>query len=84
MVTAYQGTIQNGQIRLDDSPDLPEGAQVVVVVVREKQQAGGRKVLTLGDLLESPLVGMWADREDIVDGATFARQLRERASRRGG
>jgi hypothetical protein len=82
MVTAYQGTVQNGQIRLDDTPELPEGAQVIVVVVREGQQAGERKALTLGDLLESPLVGMWADREDIKDGAEFARQLRERALKR--
>jgi hypothetical protein len=82
MVTAYQGTVQNGQIRLEDTPELPEGTQVIVVVVKEGQQAGEHKALTLGDLLESPLVGMWADREDIEDGAEFARQLRERASRR--
>jgi hypothetical protein len=48
----------------------------------EGTHAGERKVLTLGDLLESPLVGMWADREDIEDGAEFARQLRDRASKR--
>jgi hypothetical protein len=81
MVTAYQGTVRNGQIRFDDQPELPEGAQVIVVVVG---QAGEQKALTLGDLLESPLVGMWADREDIEDGAEFARKLRVRASRREG
>jgi hypothetical protein len=48
----------------------------------EGAYAGEKKVLTLGDLLESPLVGMWADREDIEDGAEFARQLRDRASKR--
>jgi hypothetical protein len=82
MVTAYQGTIQNGQIRLDDTPELPEGAQVILVVVKGAQQAGEGAPLTLGDLLETPLVGMWADREDIVDSAEFARQLRERLARR--
>jgi hypothetical protein len=79
MVTAYQGTIQDGQIRLDNTPELPEGARVILVVVGKEQE---QKFLTLGDLLESPLVGMWADREDIADSAEFARQLRERASRR--
>jgi hypothetical protein len=79
MVTAYQGTIQDGQIRLDNTPELPEGARVILVVVGKEQE---QKSLTLGDLLESPLVGMWADREDIADSAEFARQLRERASRR--
>ncbi len=82
MVTAYQGTVQNGQIHFDDDPALPEGAQVVVVVLRQGQQTGEQKTLTLGELLESPLVGMWADREDIDDSAEYARQLRERASRR--
>jgi hypothetical protein len=80
MVTAYQGTVQNGQIHFDDIPDFPEGAQVIVVVVGEGQQ---QKALTMGDLLESPLIGMWADRDDIVDSAEFARQLRERAAKRG-
>jgi hypothetical protein len=73
---AYQGTVQNGQIRVDNNPAIPEGAQVIVVVVTEGQQAGEQKALTLGDLLESPLIGMWADREDIVDSAEFARELR--------
>lgn len=82
MVMAYQGTVQNGQIRFDHDPAIPEGAQVIVVVVKERQQVGEPKALTLGDLLESPLVGMWADRDDIVDSAEFARKLREHTSRR--
>ena len=81
MVTAYQGIVQNGQIRFDDDTELPEGSQVIVVVVGE-QQGIPKKVLTMGDLLDSPLIGMWADREDITDSAEFARQLRDRASKR--
>lgn len=33
-------------------------------------------------LVDSPFCGMWKDREDIIDGQTFARQLRERAEKR--
>jgi hypothetical protein len=33
-------------------------------------------------LVDSPFCGMWKDRKDIVDGPTFARQLRERAEKR--
>lgn len=33
-------------------------------------------------LLESPLVGLWRDRDDIKDNVAFARQLREKAQRR--
>jgi len=84
MVTAYQGTIHNGQIRFNNEPDLPEGASVIVVVVNEGQQIGDQKPLTLGDMLDSPLVGLWSDREDITDSAEFARELRERASKREG
>lgn len=80
MITAYQGTVQDGQIRFEDNLELPEGAQVIVVLVDESQ----KKTPTLGDLLDSPLVGMWADREDITDSAEYARRLREQAQRREG
>lgn len=38
--------------------------------------------LTARDLLQSDLVGLWADRDDIGDSLSFARQLREQAERR--
>jgi len=40
------------------------------------------KVMTAKDLLESDLIGMWADRIDITDSLTFARQLRHQAETR--
>jgi len=39
--------------------------------------------LTVGQLRESGLIGLWEDREDIADSATYARTLREQAQRRG-
>lgn len=81
MVATYQGRVQDGELRFTQPPQLPEGAQVVLIVVEADQPKPG---LTLGALLDSPLVGMWADREDITESAEFARQLRERASRRQG
>ena len=38
----------------------------------------GKKV----SLVDSPFCGMWKGREDIVDGQSFARQLREKAEKR--
>lgn len=35
--------------------------------------------MTARDLLDSELVGMWADRTDIGDSSEYARQLREQA-----
>ena len=33
-------------------------------------------------LLESPIVGLWRDRDDLEDSTAFARQLWEKAQRR--
>ncbi len=81
MVVAYQGTVQDGQIRMENDPVLPEGASVIVVLVEEATSKP--KPLTMGELLESPLVGMWADRDDIQDSVTFAEELRRKAEQRG-
>lgn len=80
MVVAYQGRVQGGQIRLESDQVLPEGAEVIVVVVQPVP--GEARVLTSRKLAESELVGLWADREDIEDSAAYARHLREQAQRR--
>ena len=41
-----------------------------------------RKHMTAADLLNSEIVGMWGDREDIDDSVTFANQLRQKAEHR--
>ena len=38
--------------------------------------------LTARDLLQSDLVRMWADRDDIGDSLTFARHLRQQSGHR--
>jgi hypothetical protein len=40
------------------------------------------KNLTARDLLQSELVGLWADRSDIGDSLSYARQLRQQAEHR--
>jgi predicted DNA-binding antitoxin AbrB/MazE fold protein len=39
-------------------------------------------IRTAQDLLDSDLVGIWRDREDIASGEAFARELRQRAESR--
>ncbi len=39
--------------------------------------------LTARALLQSGLVGLWADRDDIGDSVSFARRLRQQVERRG-
>ena len=41
-----------------------------------------RKRMTAADLLNSGIVGMWSDREDIDDSVAFANQLRQQAEHR--
>ena len=45
---------------------------------KERAQAH-TKQLTARDLLQSEVVGLWADRDDIGDSLTFARQPRQQA-----
>ena len=35
----------------------------------------GKPLMTLGDLIDSGLVGLWADRDDIGDSTEFAQTL---------
>jgi hypothetical protein len=62
------------QVKIPD--DFPSGP--VEVEIRQPQIQG----VSLGDLLNSDLVGMWEDRTDIEDSVELARKLRRRASRR--
>ncbi len=43
-----------------------------------------RPILSGADLAGSDLIGIWADRTDIVDSREFARLLRHRAEHRRG
>ena len=58
----------------------------VVEFIRYLKSATGRaqlrRELTARDLLQSDLVGMWADRDDIGDSLTFARHLRQQSGHR--
>jgi len=40
-----------------------------------------RSRLTVHQLRQSGLIGMWKDRDDIQDSATYARRLREQAQK---
>lgn len=69
----------NHQVLFTLPSDVPTGLIEMVVVI--DSQASPRSH-TLGDLLHSEFIGMWRDREDIIDSAEFAFQLREEAWKR--
>ena len=68
------------QLQIPVPEDVPPGpAEVVVVIVPE---AMPEKRGTAGDLLRSPLLGIWKGRTDIGDSVEYARELRSKAEQR--
>jgi hypothetical protein len=64
----------------DEALDLQPNERLILHV--ERETAPAKRGLTAKDLLHSPLVGLWKDRNDVGDSAQFARRLRERAQNR--
>lgn len=56
---------------------------LVQTPAQDKVFAASQRSLTAQDLLQSDLVGMWADRQDIGDSLEYARTLRHVAEQRG-
>ena len=89
----FQTTIKDGKIEIPKSYHAQLTEQVRVIVLSEKQPEVATAVnttlsslekqpLTAETLLNSGLIGLWADREDITDNLEFARQLRREAEQR--
>lgn len=72
---------KDGELLITGLP-CKKGQRVEVIVLTETSETIKPARLTAKQLLESGLVGLWRDRQDIADSATYARQLREEAQRR--
>lgn len=74
---------QDGEIHLSGLP-YKKGEQIEMMVrpIAAGREGKAKPPLTARQLLDSGLVGMWKDREDIDDNLAYARRLRERAQRR--
>jgi hypothetical protein len=69
--------------------DRPRGLQTRQTLVPHQEDTdvnvlASRPRLTAKELLESELIGLWKDREDIEDSVLYARHLRSQAQLRGG
>jgi len=65
------------QLHISVPEDVPPGpAEVVLVIAPAAPEERG---MTAGDLLHSPLCGIWKDRTDLGDSLEFARSLRAKA-----
>lgn len=69
---------KNGTVTLTGLP-LKEGEEAKLTIRLEKPPC---QPMTARDLLQSGLVGIWKDRDDISDSPEFARRLREESQNR--
>jgi hypothetical protein len=77
-----QHTIKKkGEITIQNLP-VEEGQEVEILLLITPENGQKRPRLTAKKLLDSGLVGIWKDREEIRDSSEFARQLREKAQNR--
>ncbi len=81
MVRKQATMTEDGQITVAGLP-YRKGDQVNITFSKPKGRR--RRGMTAGELLRSPMAGMWADRKDIGDSSEFARRLREQAQIRRG
>lgn len=72
---------KDGEISITGLP-YKKGQSIEMIILPESSAVPEGNYMTVKDLLESGLVGMWKDRDDIKDSTTYARELREQAQNR--
>lgn len=70
-----------GRVVVTQPVDAPEGDVEIILLVpditsRSRSKKGRRDIMT------EPFIGMWKDREDIRDSASFVDTLRRRIEKR--
>jgi len=81
-VRLEQVVVEDGQMVITGLP-YKRGQWVEVIVLPQPQKTVRRSRLTVRQLRQSGLIGLWKDREDIGDSTVYARRLREQAQQRG-
>jgi len=81
-VRVQQVVAKDGEVLVRGIP-YKKGQIVEIIVLPQLMKTTPRSHLTVGQLRESGLIGLWKDRYDIRDSAAYARRLREQAQKRG-
>lgn len=81
-MVAIRGHYDGKAIIPDEPVDLPRN-QALLIHVESVPPSGPPAGMTGQQVLESGLVGIWRDRDDIGDSLDFARKLREESQSRG-
>lgn len=81
-IRVQQVVAKDGEVLLTGLP-YKRGQFVEVILLPQPLRPFSRPRLTVRQLRQSGLIGLWKGREDIQDSAVYARQLREQAQQRG-
>ncbi len=82
-VRLEQVVVEDGEVVITGLP-YKRGQWVEVIVLPQPQKTTVlRSRLTVRQLRQSGLIGLWKDRDDIEDSTVYARRLREQAQKRG-
>jgi hypothetical protein len=73
---------EDGKVVITGLP-YEKGQLVEVIMFAHSEIPKPRGRLTVRQVRQSGIIGLWKDRTDIQDSAVYARQLREQAQRRG-
>ena len=81
-VRVQQVVAKDGEVLVRGMP-FKKNQLVEIIVLPQPMRTTPRSQLTVRQLRESGLIGLWKDRYDIRDSAACARRLREQAQKRG-
>jgi hypothetical protein len=74
--------VKDGQIHLTGLP-YRRGDRIEIIVLPQAGKTRTHIRLTVRQLRQSGLIGLWRDRSDIEDSSAYARRLRKQAQQRG-
>jgi hypothetical protein len=81
-IRVQQVVTKDGEVLIKGTP-YKKGQVVEVILWPQPLKPAPRSRLTVRQLRQSGLIGLWKDRDDIQDSAAYARRLREQAQKRG-
>jgi len=81
-IRVRQVVAEDGKVVITGLP-YKKGQAIEVILLFQPTRITPRSRLTVRQIRESGLIGLWKDRNDIEDSTTYARQLREEAQKRG-
>lgn len=83
MELVCRGRVEGGRVVLADPLSLPDGTEVVLRIEPVVPEVRAQGTPGSEDFASLPVFGMWADREDMRDGAAWVRREREAWQQRG-